>query len=311
MSAINLLFPVFFMIIIGIICRIKGWVTPEQKDGTKKVVFNIFFPILIFNILFSSSISSSTIYIVIYVLIAFIIAYIIGLVLRKWTGERFEKLSPFMMMTCEGGSVALPLYTSIVGSAYAVNTVTFDIAGVIIGFIIIPIMVAKMTSSEVGIKELIIKIFTNSFVLAVLFGILLNILGIYESLRASSLFDTYSNTITTATGSISGLILFTIGYDFKLSTITIKPLLKLTLLRILTSIAIILGFFVLFPELMTSKIYAIGVIVYFMCPTGFATPLQLIPLYKDDVDESYLSTFLSLYMVVTLLVFAIVTIAYS
>ena len=304
MNVINLLFPVFFMIVIGIICRIKGWVTPQQKEGTKNVVFNIFFPILIFNVLFSSQINPSTLYIVIYVFIAFILAYMLGLFLKRWNHDRFSHLSSFMLMTCEGGSVALPLYTSLVGSSFSVNTVTFDIAGVMLGFILIPIIVAKQTSTEVGISSLVKKIVTNSFVLAVTFGLLLNVLGIYQWLQQSSFFEMYSSTLTMATGSIVGLILFTIGYDFKISSTTLKPLMKLLCLRIITSIAIILGFFILFPNLMADKIYLIAVIVYFMCPTGFATPLQLMPLYKDDIDESYLSTFLSLYMIVTLSVYA-------
>jgi Predicted permeases len=296
------------MIFIGIICRVKKWILPQQKEATKNVVFNIFFPILIFNVLFSSNINPSTFYIVIYVFIAFVIAYFLGLILKKYSNDRFSHLSAFMLMTCEGGSVALPLYTSLVGAKYAVNTVTFDIAGVMLGFILIPIIVAKKTSTNIGAKGLIKKIFTNSFVLAVIFGLLLNIIGIYNWLEHSSIFSLYTNTITMSTGSITGLILFTIGYDFKLSTSTFKPLLKLLCLRIFTSIAIIIGFFILFPNLMVDKIYLIAVIIYFMCPTGFATPLQLIPLYKSNVDESYLSTFLSLYMIVTLFVYGIIAI---
>ena len=307
MQAFQSLFPVFFAIAIGFICRIKNWVTPIQKDGTKNVIFNIFFPILIFNILFSSNIKSSTLYIVIYVFVAFVIAYWIGKLVNKFTNNHFSHLSSFMLMTCEGGSVALPLYTSLVGTSYAVNTITFDIAGVMLGFILIPIMVAKQSSSEIGVKQLIKKIITNSFVLAVFFGLLLNTLGVYTWLSHSNIFQVYNDTISLTTGSITGLILFTIGYDFKLSSKTIRPLLKLLVLRIVTSVLIIGGFFILFPQLMVEHTYMIAVIIYFMCPTGFATPLQLMPLYKTDEDENYLSTFLSLYMSVTLIVYIIVT----
>lgn len=50
MNALSTLFPVFFMIILGMIARIKGFISPEQKEGVNHIVFNILFPILIFNV---------------------------------------------------------------------------------------------------------------------------------------------------------------------------------------------------------------------------------------------------------------------
>lgn len=88
-------------------------------------------------------------------------------------------ISPYLLTTCEGENVALPLYTSIVGVAYASNTVIYDIAGTVIAFII-PVLVAKKTSGNTSTKELLKTIFTNSFVVAVMLGIILNVLGVYE-----------------------------------------------------------------------------------------------------------------------------------
>ena len=36
MAALTTLFPVFFMIGLGAIARIKNWITPEQKDGAAR-----------------------------------------------------------------------------------------------------------------------------------------------------------------------------------------------------------------------------------------------------------------------------------
>lgn len=78
-----------------------------------------------------------------YVLIAFTLALVLGKCIAKFTGKEVGHISPYLLTTCEGGNVALPLYTSIVGVAYASNTVIFDIAGTVIAFIIIPILVAN------------------------------------------------------------------------------------------------------------------------------------------------------------------------
>ena len=74
MNAINTLLPVLFMICLGMISRVKGFITPKQKDGANALVFNILFPIMIFSILFSSKIESSALLIVLYVFIVFVLS---------------------------------------------------------------------------------------------------------------------------------------------------------------------------------------------------------------------------------------------
>lgn len=107
-------------------------------------------------------------------------------------------ISPCLLTTCEGENVALPLYTSIVGVAYANNTVIYDIAGTVIAFIIIPVLVAKKTSGNTSTKELLKTIFTNSFVITVMLGIILNVLGVYDMLCQAAFIDVYTNTIQQA-----------------------------------------------------------------------------------------------------------------
>ena len=40
---------------------------------------------------------------------------------------------------------------------------------------------------------------------------------------------------------------------------------------------------------MADKIYMMGVLIYFMCPTGFAMPMLISPLYKGDEDEDFVA----------------------
>lgn len=202
MNALSTLFPVFFMIILGMIARIKGFISPEQKEGANHIVFNVLFPILIFNVLFTAKIESSAILIVLYVLIAFTLALVLGKCITKFTGKEVGHIFPYLLTTCEGGNVALPLYTSIVGVAYASNTVIFDIAGTVIAFIIIPVLVAKATSGNTSTKELLKTIFTNSFVIAGMLGLVLNLLGAYDMLSQTAFIDVYTNTIQQATARL-------------------------------------------------------------------------------------------------------------
>lgn len=308
MAALTTLFPVFFMILLGFVSRIKGWITPEQKAGANTIVFNILFPILIFNILLTSTIQSSAILIVAYVFVAFMMAIIVGKISAKFTGEKYSHFSYYLLTTVEGGNVALPLYTSIVGVAYASNTVIFDLAGTLTAFIVVPILVAKSDSDEMNTKELIKKICSNTFVIAVFLGLLLNLTGVYQIFSESAWIDIYTNTVSTATAPIMAMILFIIGYDLKVDMEKLPSLLKMILVRTLFYLCVIIGFFVLFPHLMADKIYLIAVLLYFMCPTGFALPMVISPLFKNEEDSSFASAFISLFMIITLIVYTIIVI---
>ena len=240
-----------------------------------------------------------------YVLAAFTLAMILGKFISKFTGKEMGHISPYLLTTCEGENVALPLYTSIVGVAYASNTVIYDIAGTVIAFII-SVLVAKKTSGNTSTKELLKTIFTNSFVITVILGIILNVLGVYDMLCQAAFIDVYTNTIQQAIAPIVSLILLIIGYNLKINKDTIGSLLKLVGARIIFYILVIAGFFIFFPYLMANKIYMMGVLIYFMCPTGFAMPMLISSLYKGEEDEDFVATFISLFMVITLIVYTCV-----
>ncbi|WP_294580909.1 AEC family transporter [uncultured Thomasclavelia sp.] len=306
MNALATLFPVFFMVALGLIARIRGWITSEQKDGTNHIIFNILFPFLIFNIILTSTIEASSIWIVLYVFVVFIIAVLVGKVINKLVNHKYSHISPYMLTTCEGGNVALPLYLSIVGSSS--NTVIFDLAGTLMCFVIIPVIVAKISAGKVSFKQLVKKIFSNSFVIAVILAMILNFSGVYNFLATSQFIDIYTNTIEMVTGPIVGMILFIIGYNLNINKETLNVIIKMITVRVLFYFLVILGFFIIFPELMADEIYLMAVLIYFMSPTGFALPMQISPLYQNEDDASFTSAFISLNMIITLIVYVFVVI---
>ena len=304
MTALTTLFPVFFMLALGFISRLKGWITPEQKEGANAIIFNILFPILIFNLLATASIEFEHIYIISYVFIIYIMALIIGKYLTPRYAKKYAHFSPYLLTVCEGGNVALPLYLSIVGTSS--NTVIFDIAGTAICFIVIPILVAKQINQGTSAKELIKNIFSNSFVIAVLLGLILNFSGIYRMLLASDFGTMITMTISQATTPIVSMILFILGYDLNIDKKTLTPILKLLAIKTIYFTFVILGFFVFFPNYMADKTFMIAPIIYFMSPTGFGLMPVITPLYKNDEDSAFTSAFVSIYIIVTLIVYTAV-----
>jgi len=310
MKAVEVLFPVFFMMFLGFLSRKYGWIKPEQNEGAKKIVFNILFPLLVYHVLAISKISESFAPQIIYVDALWIIIYVVGKFIAKRSGGKFEKISPFLLLTCEGGNVALPLYLSMVAKSNAVNILTFDVAGILINFGLLPILVTRELSEKTDIKVLLKRIILSPFMLAVILGIMANVTGVQAQLMNSVLGNVYISTMDMVITPITGIILFTLGYELKMEKSLLLPLLKLGIIRICGCVVIIIGFFILFPTYMADNIFKAGVLLYFMCPTGFPVPLQIKPLVRSEDEENFISAFISLFMIIALVAYSVITLIY-
>lgn len=308
MAALQTLVPVFFMLGLGYLSRVKKWISPEQKAGANTIVFTVLFPIMIFSLLGSAQLRLETAGIIVYVTVAFFLAMILGKILGTFTGIKQAHFSPYLLTTVEGGAVALPLYLSIVGQSS--NTVIFDLAGSIIAFLVIPIMIAKTSEGQKSRSQLAKEVFFHPFVIAILLGIFFNLTGLQSWILQSSFASLYTGIIDKATGPILGMILFVLGYDFHLDFHTLKSMLRLMMVRLVYYIFVIAGFFLLFPSFMADKFFLIAVLLYFMCPTGFAMPLLIQDSFKDEGDRAYVATFISLYMAITILVYTVLVVIF-
>ncbi|MCD7893873.1 MAG: transporter [Erysipelotrichaceae bacterium] len=262
------------------------------------------FPILVLNLILSATIDMTQIKIIAYVFVAYMIALVYGKIVAPLASKKYVKFSPYLLTVVEGENVALPLYLSIVGTSS--NTVIYDIAGTVTCFIIFPILIAKESSSATSTKELVKSIFSNSFVIAVIIGLALNLTGVYSYLLASPLGDTITATFSQVTTPIVSMILFCLGYDLNIDKNTLGPILKLIGMKLVAGVAIIVGFFILFPDLMADKTYMMAPILYFTAPTGFGLMPVIEPLYENEDDGAFTSAFVLLFIIVSLIVYTLV-----
>lgn len=305
MAALATLLPVFFMLALGFASRVLGWVTPEQKAGANSILFGVLFPILIFNLMATASIGLDVLPIVGFVAAIYLVSIlVVGPLTAGFTGKDNAHFSKYLLATHEGGNVALPLYLSIVAGSS--NTVIFDLAGTFVCFVIIPVLVARETAGNTSAGQLVKNIVTNPFIIAVVLGITLNLTGLYAAILASPFGDAWSGTISMATSPIVAIILFCLGYDLSIDKSTVGPILKLAAVRTACSAAIVAGFFLLFGARMADREFLMAVLIYFSCPTGFGMAPLLTPLYKNDREPSFTSAFMSLYIIVTLVVYTLV-----
>lgn len=312
MQAISTIFPVFFILFLGIHARKKGWINHEQNNGLKTIALDILFPFLIYHIVATSVLDRNIVLEIVYLIAVWIFVYFLGKMVCRMLPENLRDLSPFLLLTCEGGAVALPLYLSIVGSSYILNLIPFDLAGILINFIFVPTVLQIRRKDELKLLPLVKKVISAPFVIAALLAVITNLTGLQRLLSQSSTFGSlYENTMNAIIAPVSGLILFSLGYSIRLKRGYLSSLFKLAVIRLIFCSGIIASFFLIFPEKMESPVFSLGVILYFYCPTGFPVPLQIREILDTDEKEEFVSAFISLFLLIALVVYVALSFYYK
>jgi len=312
MQAISTIFPVFFILFLGIHARKKGWINHEQNNGLKTIALDILFPFLIYHIVATSVLDRNIVLEIVYLIAVWILVYFFGKMVCRILPESIREISPFLLLTCEGGAVALPLYLSIVGSSYILNLIPFDLAGIMINFIFVPTVLQIRHKEELKLLPLVKKVISAPFVIAALLAVITNLTGLQRLLSQSSTFGSiYENTMNAIIAPVSGLILFSLGYSIRLKKGYLSSLFKLAVIRLIFCSGIIASFFLIFPEKMESPVFSLGVILYFYCPTGFPVPLQIREILDTDEKEEFVSAFISLFLLIALMVYVALSFYYK
>ena len=312
MQAISTIFPVFFILFLGIHARKKGWINHEQNNGLKTIALDILFPFLIYHIVATSVLDRNIVLEIVYLIAVWILVYFFGKMVCRILPESIREISPFLLLTCEGGAVALPLYLSIVGSSYILNLIPFDLAGILINFIFVPTVLQIRRKEELKLLPLVKKVISAPFVIAALLAVITNLTGLQRLLSQSSTFGSlYENTMNAIIAPVSGLILFSLGYSIRLKKGYLSSLFKLAVIRLIFCSGIIASFFLVFPEKMESPVFSLGVILYFYCPTGFPVPLQIREILDTDEKEEFVSAFISLFLLIALVVYVALSFYYK
>lgn len=305
MKTISVIIPVLFLILAGMLARKKEWVSQAARDGAWNVIVTVFFPILIFSLMAKATVSIEDAGVVLYILACNLLIFAAGGFLTKKLTPDHAEVARFLLMTSEGGTIALPLYLSLVKSSS--TTVIFDIAIVTINFIFVPLWIEKNSSrgQDRSLKTLLLSMIKNPFLISVVLGLLVNFSGLYTWIQSSIFANLYNNVIDMATGPITAVVLFCLGYSIHPRKETLKPVLKLAVAKTLLYALVILGFFIFFASRMMKPEFVLAVVIYFMSPTSFGLIASITPLFKKPDDEKFADTFASVYLIITLAVFII------
>jgi len=306
MNAASAIVPVVFMLGLGYFTRVGRIISGEQNAGVKKLIFSLLLPILVFNATFTMDVDAKYIQVTGYMFLLHCLALALGAVIFRRLRTEYSHISPWLMTTIEGGNAFYPLYTSLVGAGFSSYFVLLDVPGIFVVFLVFPLVMARITSEKAGISGSLKSLVHNPVICGLVAGILLNVTGVAQVFMKTAAFEVYESLISVATAPIAPLILFTLGYAFGIGREDLFPMVITLVVRLVLMGLGIAGAFALFPWILEDMQLMIAVILFLMSPPAFAVPIVIEKMFRKKADGQFCSTYISMHMLVTVVVFAII-----
>lgn len=301
---INRVLPILFLIFLGQWIRRRNFLAESTIEDLRKIAVNLALPAVLFTSFLQIQLKSA--YFVIFGLIFILCISMFGL--GQWLKRRLNlpyTYFPFLMTGFEYGMLGISLF----GSAYGLEKIGYiaivDLGHeIFIWFVFLALLLMKRDGLQKP-TELAQSFFKSPVIIAILLGILLNIVGAQESLYRLPITGALMTTLQFLGNLTIPIILIIVGYGIKLDRYGIKEALLVVAIRliILIPLALILNTFVIGELLHLEKPFAAALFTLLILPPPFIIPLYMRP---DRVEEKrYINNVLTLYTVISIAIYTI------
>lgn len=299
-TILSKLLPVLLLILLGFILKRKEVISSGGTDLIKNLIVKVGLPSIFFLSFLRTKLDFSFIYIVAGMFILNILLLFFG----KAAGRinRHNSYTPFLFTGFEYGMFAIGVF----GAAYGESSIG-PIAVVDLGhelFIWFVYVTVLMTASKAknSIKETLHSFVTSPIILAILLGILGNILGFDKIINRNDILSGVKTTMAMLGNLTAPLILITIGAGIHFSRQGMAFSLKVLAVRIpvvliiyaVASRILLQGFGLPFA-------YAAGLYTLLIAPPPFIIPL-FIP-EDEDIQRAEITSVLTIFTLASLILF--------
>jgi len=290
--------PIVLMLLLGMLCRKKGILSPEGLAGIRSVVGDICLPVVLFNAFFTAHYSRTVALTFLTVYIGFGAALLAGFALRRLVGTH-GKFMPLLLTSAEGGMLGYALYGVLMGEQSGFATV--DLGQTVFaytGFLAALFLADGKKPTAAGLLK---NMVTNKCCIGMALGILLGVFGIGQAVLAVPAGGILTQAISMVTAPTSALVLLVVGYDLELNRGILRPVVITVVCRLAVMAVLLVGVsFLVFRFVPYDRSLQIALMILYALPAPF-----IIPMFADVKEEgTYISTTLSLQTICTILLFA-------
>ncbi len=297
------IFPVVFMVLLGLFCRKCSIISSEGIGGLKTLATNFMLPVLLFHTLATTTYSSRTVIIIGVMLLQLSLSFALGFLFKKLVPSLGDFI-PFVVSSFEGGMLGYPLYTVLCGEEHLANIATIDIANTMFVFTIFLAFLMSTASGNFDKKAMVSNVLHSPVFWGVFLGILVGVSGIAAPFLATLPGEIYLATEQLLTSALTAVILIVVGYGLSLEKSVLAACSKAVLSRLIIQAVLLAVTLFLLRDILTSVPAKAALILYSALPPTFVVPVYA----KTERDSMYLSTTISIYSVITIAVFVGMTV---
>ena len=292
--------PILVCISLGFLARKKELLTTEQVGGIQQFVLKFCIPPVLFNSCLEAKIGAENLTTMVMLLPVLFLSSLWAFRARK---KRYPYHNfPMLFAAHETGMIGLPLCIILFGASEAYRMGILDMTQ---GLISIPVMVivASDTGKGAPIKTIVKKVLLSPMLIMSLMGFALGLSGLMARLDAVGVGGIIRETTGFLAQPVSAAMLFSIGFNFSLSSENRTEIFKIAGIGFLFSVAACLvmqGVLFLVPNVDAMTRWV--VLLYCTLPASYLAP----SLSRDSKESVLTSGVCSLLTVVTLISFCVI-----
>ncbi|MFN2159071.1 MAG: AEC family transporter [Anaerolineales bacterium] len=301
---INRVLPIVLLISLGYLLRRKRFISDKGIDDLRKLIVNLALPAVLFLSFLQIELEVKFLFFIVLTFSLCVILYGLGKLLEPHFGADHEYF-PFLMTGFEYGMLGISLY----GSAYGLDKIG-HIAIVDLGhelfiwFVFLALLIKKRDGIQ-NSRILLTSFLKSPVIIAILSGVLVNLLGVSELLYSLPVSGGVLVTLEYLGNLTVPLILIIVGFGINLDRDYIGEALSVTGLRLvlLLPLAVILSTFLVQRWMGLNEYFQAAIFTLLILPPPFIIPLFMHP--EASKEKRYVNNVLTIYTIFTIVLFSL------
>jgi len=302
---INRVLPILLLLSLGYWIRAKNFLSSSTIEDLRKFVVTITLPAVLFISFLDIELKSAYFVIFGFTFLLCILLFFLGKLLKAQFNIQYEYF-PYLTTGFEYGMLGISLF----GSAYGLSKIGY-IAVVDLGheifiwFIFLPLLLMKRDGSQ-SLAKIGRSFVTSPVVIAILFSLILNVLGTADTLHELPITGALMATLQVLGNLTIPLILVIVGYGIKFDRHGFKDSLLVVLIRltILIPLALVVNLFLIRTFLQLDAFFEAAIFTLLILPPPFIVPLYA--RHKLNLAEKqYINNVLMVHTIISIAVYII------
>ena len=310
MTILETIIPVFLMIALGKFLSAKGLLSESGIRSIKSLATNVFLPVMAFDTLIHGSFSADSIILITLEIFILAAGFALGFPMKRFFDSDINGYVPYAMTTYEGGLFGWALISILVGqkSEAMFNIVSMDIFSGIFCFTIMATGLKLLAGQKMTGKETALSIITSPMIIATALGFIGAAFHLGERIDGSQFSTLYTKVTNFFIQPLSPMILICIGSGLVFDINVLKKGFKLAAFRYALQLVLcIIVLAVISATVGLDRSFKFALLVYFFVPTSF-----LLSMYATDKKAmEFTSGYLSFQIIISLVIFSILSVIYN